>query len=157
MSLDAEPFADRLPPMPGQRLARGVARALRTMDFVTVEEMFPAPGLRVDLMALGPKGEVWVIECKSGRADFQSDRKWQFYLEWCDRFFWAVDADFPTELLPEGTGLMLADAYDAEIVRMGAESPLAGARRKVMLQKFARHAAARLQGFRDPGVAAYVV
>ncbi len=153
MSLDAE----TLPPMPGQRLARGVARALRAMDFVTVEELVPAPGLRVDLMALGPKGEVWVIECKSGRADFRADQKWQGYLEWCDRFFWAVDADFPTELLPEETGLILADAYDAEILRMGPEAPLAGARRKVMLQKFARHAALRLQGFRDPGVAAFTV
>ena len=148
---------DVLPPQPGQRLARGVARALRAMDFVTVDELVPVSGLRVDLMALGPKGEVWVIECKSGRADFRSDQKWQGYLEWCDRFFWAVDADFPTELLPEGTGLILADAYDAEIVRMGPETPLAGARRRVMVQKFARQAAARLQGFRDPGVAAFTV
>lgn len=148
---------DALPPMPGQRLARGVARALRAMDFVTVDELVPVSGLRVDLMALGPKGEVWVIECKSGRADFRSDQKWQGYLEWCDRFFWAVDADFPTELLPEGTGLILADAYDAEIVRMGPETPLAGARRRVMVQKFARQAAARLQGFRDPGVAAFTI
>ena len=143
--------------MPGQRLARGVARALRALDFVTVEELVPVPGLRVDLMALGPKGEVWVIECKSGRADFHSDQKWQGYLEWCDRFFWAVDGDFPTELLPEGTGLILADAYDAEIVRMGPEVPLAGARRKVVVQKFARQAALRLQGFRDPGVAVFTV
>jgi len=149
--------ADLLPPMPGQRLARGVARALRAMDFVTVEELVPTPGLRVDLMALGPRGEVWVIECKSGRADFRADQKWQFYLEWCDRFFWAVDADFPTELLPDDTGLILADAYDAEILRMGPEVPLPGVRRKVMVQKFARHAALRLQGFRDPGVAAFSI
>jgi hypothetical protein len=151
------PDAETLPSMPGQRLARGVARALRAMDFVTVEELVPAPGLRVDLMALGPKGEVWVIECKSGRADFRADQKWQGYLEWCDRFFWAVDAEFPTELLPEATGLILADAYDAEIVRMAPEAPLPGARRKAMLQKFARHAATRLQGFRDPGVAGLTV
>lgn len=140
--------------MPGQRLARGVARALRGLNFVTVEEMVPTPGLRVDLLALGPKGEVWVIECKSGRADYLADQKWQGYLPWCDRFFWAVDADFPTDLLPDGTGLILADAYDAEIVRMGPDTPLAPARRKVMVQKFARHAALRLQGYRDPGAAA---
>ena len=146
---------DILPVMPGPRLARGVARALRALDFVTVEEMVPTPGLRVDLMALGPKGEVWVIECKSGRADFGADRKWQGYLDWCDRFFWAVDGDFPTGLLPEGTGLIIADAYDAEIVRMGPESALPGARRKALVQKFARQAALRLQGFRDPGVAAF--
>lgn len=137
---------------PGQLLARGVARHMVSLGFVCVEELVPAPGLRVDVMALGPKGEIWVIECKSCRADFTSDRKWQGYLEWCDRFFWAVDSDFPTELLPDGTGLILADSYDAELVRMAPEHPLASARRKVMLQKFARHAALRLHGLRDPGL-----
>lgn len=137
--------------MPGQLLARGVARALRGHDFVSVEELVPTAGLRVDVMALGPKGEVWVIECKSSRADFQSDSKWQGYLAWCDRFFWAVDSDFPTELLPDETGLIIADGYDAEIVRMGPEAKLAPARRKVMVQKFARHAAVRAQAARDPG------
>jgi hypothetical protein len=137
---------------PGQILARGVCRHLLGHDFVTVEELVPAPGLRVDVMALGPKGEVWVVECKSSRADFLSDRKWQSYLDWCDRFFWAVDAEFPFELLPEGTGLILADAYDAEIVRLGPEAKLAPARRKLMTQKFARHAALRLQAARDPGL-----
>jgi hypothetical protein len=152
MSLD-----ETLPPMPGQRLARGVCRALRQFDFVAIEEMVPSPGLRVDVMALGPKGEIWVIECKSSRSDYLSDQKWQGYLQWCDRFFWAVDQDFPTELLPEGTGLFIADAYDAEILRMAPETPLPGARRKVMLQKFARHAATRLHAFRDPGVSAFSV
>lgn len=137
---------------PGQLLARGVCRHLLGHDFVTLEEIVPTPGLRVDVMALGPKGELWVVECKSGVPDYRADRKWQGYLEWCDRFFWAVDAAFPTELLPDGTGLILADAYDAEIVRMAPETPLAPARRKVMLQKFARNAALRLQALRDPGI-----
>lgn len=150
MFMAMDQMTDILPVMPGQRLARGVCRALRAMDFVTVEELVPTPGLRVDVMALGPKGEVWVVECKSGRADFASDRKWQGYLEWCDRFFWAVDGEFPVEMLPAATGLILADAYDAEILRMGPETPLAPARRKVMVQKFARHAATRLQALRDP-------
>jgi hypothetical protein len=141
---------------PGQLLARGVSRHLLAYDFVTIEEFVPERGLRVDVMALGPKGEIWVIECKSSRADFQGDRKWQGYLEWCDRYFWAVDGAFPTELLPDETGLIIADSYDAEIVRMGPETRLAPARRKKLLQKFARHAARRLQGFRDPGVAGLV-
>ena len=153
MSFDAEPF----PALPGPRLARGVARSLRALDFVSVEEMVPTPGLRVDVLAVGPKGEIWVIECKSGRTDYLTDRKWQGYLEWCDRFFWAVDADFPTDLLPDGTGLILADAFDAEIVRMGPDTPLAPARRRAMLHKFARHAALRLQALRDPGVSAFSV
>ena len=134
----------------GQLLARGVCRHLRSLDFVCVEELVPTRGLRVDVMALGPKGEVWIVECKSSRADFQSDHKWQDYLEWCDRFFWAVDGDFPTELLPDGTGLIIADAYDGEVVRMAPEDKLPPARRKVMVQKFARTAALRLQGLRDP-------
>lgn len=135
---------------PGQLLARGVCRHLLGHDFVTVEEFVPAPGLRVDVLALGPKGELWVVECKSGRADFMGDHKWQGYLEFCDRFFWAVDGEFPTDLLPEGTGLIVADAYDAEILRMGPETRLAPARRKVMLQRFARHAALRWHAARDP-------
>lgn len=137
---------------PGQILARGVCRHLLSHDFVSVEELTPTAGLRVDVMALGPKGEVWVIECKSSRADFQSDHKWQGYLDWCDRFFWAVDADFPTELLPDDTGLILADGYDAEILRIGPESKLAPARRKAMVQKFARHAALRWHAARDPDI-----
>ncbi len=136
---------------PGQLLARGVCRHLRSFDFVTVEELVPTSGLRVDVMALGPKGEVWIIECKSSRADFQSDSKWQGYLEWCDRYFWAVDETFPAEMLPEESGLIIADAYDAEVIRMGPEDKLAPARRKVMIQKFARHAALRWQAARDPG------
>jgi len=146
---------DTVPPMPelmpGQVLARGVARHLASLGWVTVEELVPARGLRVDVMALGPKGEIWVVECKSSRADFMADSKWERYLEWCDRFFWAVDAQFPVDLLPEGNGLIIADAYDAEIIRMAPEDRLAAARRKVMVHNFATHAARRLHGMRDPG------
>ncbi|GHG86829.1 hypothetical protein GCM10010961_14760 [Pseudodonghicola xiamenensis] len=133
-------------------MARGVARHLTRLGFVSVEEFVPARGLRVDVMGLGPKGELWVIECKSSRADFQSDAKWQGYLEWCDRYFWAVDLAFPTELLPQETGLIIADPYDAEVIRMAPEDRLPAARRKVLIQKFATHAARRLQALRDPGV-----
>lgn len=140
---------------PGQKLARGVSRHLRGLGFVSVEEFVPARGLRVDVMALGPKGELWVIECKSSRADFLSDAKWQGYLDWCDRYFWAVDVDFPTDLLPPDTGLIIADAYDAEIIRMAPEDKLPPARRRAMIQKFATHAARRLQALRDPGAALF--
>lgn len=136
---------------PGQLLARGVGRLLFGHGFVSVEEFVPIRGLRVDVMGLGPKGEVWVIECKSSRADFQTDSKWQGYLDWCDRYFWAVDQDFPTDLLPGNTGLIIADAYDAEIIRMAPEEKLTPARRRVMVQKFATHAARRLMAMKDPG------
>lgn len=137
---------------PGQLLARGVCRHLAGgHDFACVEELVPARGLRVDVMALGPKGEIWIVECKSSRADFAADGKWQGYLEWCDRFFWAVDEDFPSDLLPPGTGLIVADAFDAEILRLGPQTRLAPARRKALVHRFARHAALRAQAARDPG------
>ena len=135
---------------PGQLLARGVCRHLAGHGFATVEEFVPERGKRLDVMALGPKGDIWVVECKSSRADFMSDGKWGGYLEWCDRYFWAVDSAFPVDLLPEDTGLIIADSYDAEILRMPSEARLAGARRRAVTQKFAMHAARRLQALRDP-------
>jgi len=138
------------PLQPGQRLARGVCRHLAGHDFATVEEFSPERGRRVDVIALGPRGEIWVVECKSSRADFTSDAKWQGYLDWCDRYFWAVDAAFPTDLLPAETGLIVADAYDAEILRMPPETRLAAARRTALTRRIARDAARRLQRLTDP-------
>ncbi|AUH34754.1 MmcB family DNA repair protein [Paracoccus tegillarcae] len=141
---------DVLPPMAGQRLARGVARMLRSLDHAVIPEFVPKRGLRVDLMSLGPKGDIWIVECKSCRADFAADRKWHGYLDWCDRYFWAVDCDFPVELLPEDTGLILADPYGAEIQRMAPETRLAGARRNRLTRDFGRTAASRLHAMLDP-------
>lgn len=135
---------------PGVLLARGVARALIGHGFVSVQEFVPTRGLRVDVMGLGPKGELWVIECKSGLADFRADNKWQGYLPWCDRFFWAVDSVFPQEVLPDESGIFVADAYYAEILRMAPQAPVPPARRKVLTRKFAVHAAQRLHALRDP-------
>lgn len=136
----------------GQALARGVARRLAAMDFAALPEFVPCSGLRVDLMALGPAGELWIVECKSGRADFTADRKWQGYLAWCDRFFWAVDDSFPQDLLPEETGLFIADRHDGALIRMAPEHRLAGARRGALTRRFARHAARRLAGLTDPAL-----
>jgi hypothetical protein len=138
------------PLAPGQILARGVCRLLASHGFATIEEFVPTRGLRMDVMALGPKGELWVIECKSSRADFQSDSKWKGYLEWADRYFWAVDSDFPTDLLPHDSGLIIADGYGGEILRMPEETKLVSARRSKLIRKFAFDAARRLQALRDP-------
>lgn len=137
---------------PGQALARGVCRHLREHDFDALTEFVPERGRRVDVMAIGPRGEFWIVECKSSRVDFKTDRKWRGYLQWCDRYFWAVDAEFPVELLPEETGLIVADAYSAEIMRLPCEARMAGARRAALTRRFARQAARRLQGVMDPAV-----
>lgn len=135
---------------PGQILARGMCRHLRLQGFQCVLEFVPARGLRVDIMAIGPGGEIWIVECKSSRADYMSDSKWDGYLEWCDRFFWCVGPEFPVELLPQETGLMFADGYDGEIQHLGPESKLTAARRKKLTLAVARTAMQRLAQFTDP-------
>ena len=136
--------------MPGQLLARGVCRHMASMGFVCLEEFVPCQRVAGGCSGPWPKRGVVGHECKSSKADFQTDKKWEGYLAWCDRYFWAVDMDFPTDLLPEGTGLLVGDSYDAEIIRMAPEEKLAPARRKVIIQKFAMNAARRLQSLRDP-------
>lgn len=143
-------FSMIVSPHSGQRLARGACRLLGSHNFNCVTEFVPTRGLRVDVFALGPKGEIWIIECKSSRADFQSDTKWQGYLAWCDRYFWAVDSEFDTSIIPENNGLIIADGYGGEITRMAPLEKLAPARRKSLTLKFARTAAQRLNRFIDP-------
>lgn len=118
-----------------------------------IEEFVPDRGLRLDVMALGPRGEFWIVECKSSVADYASDAKWRGYLEWSDRYFWAIGPGFPMDLLPPETGLVMADAFGAEVVRMPEPTPLAPARRKALTLRFARCAASRLQWTRDPMLA----
>ena len=131
-------------PNPGILIARGVCRALSELGFSCLTEFTTKERLRMDVLALGRKGELWCVEVKSCRADFQSDAKWQGYLGWCDRFFFAVPESFPTELLPAGHGLILADRFGGEIVRPAPDATLAPARRKAMTLQFARVAADRL-------------
>ena len=149
-----DPAQPSIPVAPGVLLARGVARHLAGHGFVSLPEVTLPSGLRADLMALGPKGEIWIVECKSSPADFRSDGKWAGYLEWADRFFWAVGADFPADILPPDSGLILADGYGADIAAMPAAQPLAPARRKALTLRFARLAAARLRVLTDPGAVA---
>jgi hypothetical protein len=104
-----------------------------------------ANGRRADLLALDRNGLITLVEIKSCPADFRADRKWQHYLEYCDRFYFAVAAGFPQNLLPPDEGLILADRFAGEIVREARLRTLAAARRKAMLIRFARAAAGRLQ------------
>ncbi len=135
---------------PGQLIARGVCRYLAEIGHTGLTEFVPTRGLRVDVLSLARDGEIWIIECKSSRNDFVSDHKWQGYLDWCDRYFWAVDAEFPRDMLPADSGLILADAYGAEMLRDAPLDKLAPARRKAVTLKVARTASARLLRATDP-------
>jgi hypothetical protein len=131
-------------------LARGVCRMFAQRGFACLTEFTTRDGLRMDVCALGPKGEIWCVEVKSSRADYLSDRKWHGYPGWCDRFFFAVPESFPDEILPMVHGLIRADAYGGDILRLAPEEKLAPARRKAMTLQFARNAAQRVQVLSDP-------
>lgn len=130
--------------LPGVLLARGVCRMLLDAGYSPMTEVPTRSGRRMDVCALGPKGEVWCVEVKSSRADFVSDAKWPDYLDWCDRLFFAVPDGFPDELLPAEHGLIRADRWGAEVLRHGTEARLPGARRKAVTLRFARLAAERI-------------
>ncbi|PZQ11246.1 MAG: DNA repair protein MmcB-related protein [Ancylobacter novellus] len=132
-------------------LARGVCRYFAAAGYGCLLETPLRSGRRADVMALGPKGEVVIVEIKSGPQDFRTDRKWRDYAEFCDRFYFAVGSDFPQPLIPVDVGLILADRYGATAIREGPVHGLAGARRKAVTLRFARLSALRLQATVDPG------
>lgn len=133
-----------------QTICRGVARALAQRGYATLAEVPLADGRRADIMALGRDGALVVVEIKSSVADFRADRKWPEYRQWCDRLYFAVAEGFPTELIPEECGLMLADGFGAAILRESPSQKLDSARRRALHLRFARLAAARLQRLIDP-------
>ncbi len=127
-------------------LTRGVSRLFIDMGLCPLEEFRLANGRRADVAGIDRAGLVTIVEVKSCRADFETDGKWEEYLGFCDRFFFAVDEAFPTELLPQDEGLILADRYGAAIRRPSLERKLVPARRKAVTLRFARQAALRLAG-----------
>jgi hypothetical protein len=129
---------------------RGVARHFAELGCASLAEVPLANGRRADLLVLEPKGGLAVVEVKSGAADLAADRKWTDYRAFCDRFYFAVDLDFPLALLPAGTGVVVADEYGAEIVTAAPAHPLAAARRKAVTLRFAQLAARRLTVAQDP-------
>ena len=131
-------------------IARGTLRHLAMLNFACVMELTLRNGRRADIAAIGPNGEIWIVEVKSCVADFKADAKWPDYLDHCDRFFFAVDGNFPTELLPEDAGLIIADRYGGEIIRESPEQRLAAARRKQVTLALARAGAQRLHSLLDP-------
>lgn len=131
-------------------IVRGVARALCEADQAVLPEVPLANGRRADLLALDRLGQVTLVEVKSCRADFRADRKWQHYLAYCDRFYFAVATGFLLDLLPPEEGLILADRFAGEILREARLRTLGAARRKAMLIRFGRASAARLQALLDP-------
>lgn len=143
-------------PLCAADVARGVTRLLLRHELVAMPEVPLDGGRRVDLMALDLRGQITIIEIKVSRADLLGDNKWQEYLPHCDRFFWAVPAGFDhgpiagPAFLPERTGLIVADRYDAAVVREAKTEAMSTHGRKNCTLAFARRAARRLIAQVDP-------
>lgn len=137
-------------------VARGVTRMLIRHDLAAIPEVPLEGGRRADLMAIDARGGIVIVEIKVSRADLLGDGKWGDYLQHCDRFFWALPAGFDLSpldgaaFLPERTGVIVADRYDATIVREAHSVPLAAPARKRETLAFARRAARRLTLLTDP-------
>ena len=145
-----------VPPVDGRqsatalKIARGTARLLHARGLCVVSELPLASGRRADLVALGGDGEIWIVEVKSSVADFRADQKWMDYRVHCDRLFFATCLEVPCDIFPKDTGLIVADAYGAQIVCEAPEHRLHAATRKSMTLSIARAAALRLQSLADP-------
>ncbi|QIG48282.1 MmcB family DNA repair protein [Nordella sp. HKS 07] len=131
-------------------IQKGVCRYLRAAGFATLSEFTLASGRRVDVMALSPAGQIWIVEIKSSLEDFRTDLKWPEYRDFCDRLYFAITTDLSPEIMPAEAGLIIADGWGAEVQRNPAEHLLHASRRKAMTLSFARAAALRLHGLYDP-------
>jgi hypothetical protein len=149
-------------PLAAQDVARGVTRMFFNQDIFALCEVPLPNNRRADMMGIDSSGVITIVEIKVSRADLLGDGKWLDYLDYCDRFIWAVPAGFdlaPFEggnFHPEICGLVVADRYDAAVLREPALRRLAPARRKAETLRFARRAARRLVGDLDPGLAGWV-
>ena len=124
-------------------VTRGAARLLVALGYAPLAEVCLPNARRADLMALGPKGDLAIVEVKSGIDDYRTDLKWPEYLPYCDAFYFAVAPEFPRDILPEEPGLIVADGFGGAVLREAPSTPLAPARRKALTLAFARLAALR--------------
>ena len=140
------------PSIPARTAAvtRAALRACLARGWSPVPEVPLPNGRRADILALRPDGGFAIIEVKSCARDFLADMKWPDYREFCDELHFAVDLDFPQDLLPEDCGLWVSDGHEAASVRDAFQHALHPSRRKALLHRFAAVAAGRLAAVTDP-------
>jgi hypothetical protein len=138
-------------PERSQTIRRAAARLCLRLNWAPLHEVPLPNGRRADILALRADGGFVCIEVKSGLRDFQTDQKWPEYREFSDHLFFAVDTDFPRSMLPEETGLIIADGSVADLIRDAPEHRLSAARRTALLRRWALLAGSRLALLEDPG------
>jgi hypothetical protein len=124
-------------------VTRGAWRLLAALGVAAAPEVCLPNGRRADLMGLGSKGQIVIVEVKSGIEDFKADLKWQEYRPYCDQFYFAVAPEFPQAILPDEPGLIVADGFGGAVVREAVSVALAPARRKALTLAFGRLTAMR--------------
>ena len=125
-------------------LTRGVCKLFQDLGFGTLTEFKLANGRRVDVMAIDRNGEFVIVEVKSTIADYRGDRKWHEYLAFSERFYFAVPAGFPVDMMPDDCGLIVADPYAAAVRRESVTRKLNTNRKRRQLIRFALAASSRL-------------
>lgn len=145
MFLMGSPLSSLAVPETTQLVTRGVCRMFQDLGFGTLTEFKLANGRRVDVMAIDRNGDFVIVEVKSSVADYRADRKWHEYLAFCERFYFAVPAGFPIEMMPEDCGLIVADPYEAAVHRESMGKKLNANRKRRQLIRFALAASDRLR------------
>jgi hypothetical protein len=152
----SQPDSLASPVLAASDVARGIGRLFARNDIWCLSEVPLKNGRRADLMGIDAKGLVVIVEIKVARADLLGDAKWPDYLDFCDRFYWGLPPGLdraPLESVayrPETCGVIVADGYDAEILRPAALEPLVAARRKTQVEHLARTAMRRHMALLDP-------
>ncbi len=132
-----------------QAVARGINRLFARNDIWCLAEMPLRSGRRADLMGIDAKGRIIIVEIKVSRADLLGDSKWPDYLDHCDRFYWGLAHQLDRACLdnevfrPDACGVIVADGYDAEIIRPAPLISLTAAARKAETERLARAALRR--------------
>jgi hypothetical protein len=140
-------------------VCRGVGRHFHRAGQVVLAEVPLPNGRRADLVAIDGQGLITIVEVKVARADLISDKKWPDYLDWCDRFCWALSPDLDPavldddEYLPSRVGVLIADRYDAVELRAPAVERIAPARRRAETLRIGRLAMRRMMIVTDPDLA----
>jgi hypothetical protein len=162
-----DPILDHMAPAAAQGtpvvaidVVRGVSRLFARQGWTALVEVPLPNGRRADIVAIDAQGQMIIVEVKVARGDLVGDAKWPDYLEWCDRFYWALSVDLDPGSIPlggpdcGGCGLIVADRYDAALVREAEPRPLAPARRRAQLLRIGRLAMRRMMMAQDPDIAA---
>ena len=140
----SDPFVDGRQSDRALTVRTGLERHFAEQGWVTLCEVTLDSGRRADMVAMSPKGDIWIVEIKSSVADMRADGKWPDYREHCDRLYFATLMDVPEDVFPEDAGLMLADTYGADVVREAEPHPMKPVVRRRQHLRFARQAARRL-------------